>query len=327
MTRPSVVSGRSLELGPGIEFDRIRSIAGSLGPQAVGLGDDCALIREGEEFIALSTDISVEEVHFRLDWIGLAEMGWRATAAALSDLAAEGAEAAGVLCALTMRSAATEPEVLEVMEGVGAAARFAGAPVIGGDLSAGPSWALAITVVGRTPAPVTRGRAVPGDQIWVTGSVGGARAALEAWRRHDQPATAARARYAHPEPRIAAGRWLARHGAHAMIDLSDGLAGDAGHLAAASRVALEIDLDALPFAPEVIPEAARRTIAAQQFAAEGGEDFELLVALPASFDAAGELLHECGIPLTRIGTVVPGGGVRFLLQGRALTLKGYNHFG
>jgi thiamine-monophosphate kinase len=327
MTRPHMLPGRSLALGPGTEFDRIRAIAQRLGSQAAGLGDDCGLIREGEEFLALSTDVSVEGVHFRTGWIRPEEAGWRAAASALSDLAAEGAEAVGVLCAATMPSRASERELVEIMSGVGAAAKYAGAVVIGGDISSGPVWTLAVTVVGRTRAPVTRGGTAPGDHVWVSGVLGGSRAALEAWRRGVQPAAGARERFVHPEPRITAGRWLARHGARAMIDLSDGLAGDAGHLAAASGVAIEIDLDDVPVAADVGPEAARQGISAQRFAAEGGEDFELLVALPPRFNAADAFRHECGIPLTRIGAVTEGSGVRFLEDGHAIMLKGFNHFG
>ncbi len=322
-TRP----GQTLALGPGPEFDRIRKIARLLGDQGTGLGDDCGLVREGEEFIAFSTDVSVEGVHFRRDWIGPEEAGWRSAAAALSDLAAEGAEPIGLLCAVTMPAAAVEAELLQVMAGVGAAARSVRAMVLGGDLASGPTWSLAVTVVGRTRAPVTRGGAEPGDGLWVTGHLGAARAALEAWRRGAMPPPAARARFAHPEPRIAAGRWLARHGARAMIDLSDGLGGDAWHLAAASGVALEIDLNALPIGAELADEAGRLGLPAERFAAEGGEDYELLVALPARFDAMHLFVRECGIPLTRIGLASEGSGVVFRLGGQPLELHGFNHFG
>lgn len=327
MTRPHQVAGRSLALGPGPEFDRIRRIAQLLGPQGVGLGDDCGLVREGEEFFALSTDVSVEGVHFRPQWLRPEEVGWRATASALSDLAAEGADPLGLLCAVTMPARAPEAHLLQLMSGAGAAAKSVGALVLGGDISTGASWTVTVTVIGRTRAPVTRGGAQPGDRLWVCGMLGGARAALEAWRRGEQPSPGARARFAHPEARIAAGRWLARHGAHAMIDLSDGLAGDAGHLAAASAIGLEIELHAIPVAPEAIPEAERLGISAQQFAAEGGEDFELLVALPPRFNAASAFAQDCGIALTQIGTVGEGNGARFLLGGRPIALKGFDHFG
>jgi thiamine-monophosphate kinase len=198
--------------------------------------------------------------------------------------------------------------------------------ILGGDLSSGPLWSVAVTVVGRTRAPVTRGGAAPGDRLWVSGTLGGARSALEAFRRGETPLPGARARFAHPEPRIAAGRWLARHGAHAMLDLSDGLGGDAPHLAAASRVALEIDLDSVPIAIEVNEEAERLGVAPQRFAGEGGEDYELLVALPPRFNAVQAFVQDCGIGLTQIGTVGEGSGVRFVLGGRTLDLHGFNHF-
>lgn len=316
-----------LALGPGAEFDRIRSIVAELGPEAQGIGDDCALLPAGAEFLALSTDVSVEQVHFRLDWIALREAGWRATAAALSDLAAEGAEPAGILCALTLPKTTPESDLLEVMRGVRDAAQSVSAAVLGGDLSSGPCWTLAVTVIGRTTRPVTRRGAEPGDGLWVTGELGGSRSALAAWRRGERPSSAARARFARPVPHILAGRWLGAGGARAMLDLSDGLAGDAGHMAAASGVALEIELERVPVAPEAEPEARRLGLSPQQFAAEGGEDFELLVAMPPDFDQAALFTQQCDLALTRVGRVLAGTGARFLQQGRPVALKGFDHFG
>ena len=175
---------------------------------------------------------------------------------------------------------------------------------------------------------MTRVGAQPGDGIWVTGVLGGARAALEVWRRGAAPADDARRAFARPEPRISAGLWLGAHGARAMLDLSDGLAGDAGHLAAASGVRIDLTLEMVPVAAAAIAEARRLDLPVQQFAAEGGEDFELLVALPPDFDpaAAVEFEDACGIALTRIGTVARGRGVRAELAGRRLELRGYDHF-
>jgi thiamine-monophosphate kinase len=320
-------SEESLALGAGPEFDRIRKVFEALGSNAPGLGDDCGLIPTEKGFLTLSTDVSVEGIHFRLDWIGHSDVGWRCTAAALSDLAAEGADAVGVLCAVTMPARAPESQLVEVMTGVGAATTAVGGQVLGGDLSVGPVWSLAITVIGRAVRPVPRSGAKPGDRLWVTGSLGGSRAALESWRRGEEPPPSTRQRYARPEPRIAAGRWLAEHGARAMIDLSDGLAGDALHVAVASSVALELDLNALPVVAEVTAQAARFGVTPQHFAAEGGEDFELLVAMAPDFNAAAEFTGACGIPLTPIGSVSDGAGVRFLQDGAAVALSGYNHFG
>jgi thiamine-monophosphate kinase len=327
MNRPRPLPGEGLALGPGPEFDRIRAIIGVLGAQGSGIGDDCGLFREGQDFIALSTDVSVEGVHFRREWITSEEVGWRSAAAALSDLAAEGADPVGLLCAVTMPATAPESELVQVMAGVGAAAKAGGATVLGGDLASGPSWSVAVTVVGRAREPVTRAGAEAHDELWVTGNLGAARAALEAWLHGRQPLTAARARFAHPEPRIAAGRWLGRHGVRAMIDLSDGLAGDAAHLAAASQVGLDIDLDLIPVAHEAQQEARELRITPQQFAAEGGEDYELLAVLPPGFTGAKRFLQDCGIALTRIGAATDGSGVRFQLQRRPIELRGFNHFG
>jgi thiamine-monophosphate kinase len=318
----------ALPLGPGREFDRIRAIAAALGARAQSLGDDCALIAAGFGTIALSTDVSVENVHFRLGWLTLEEVGWRAAAAALSDLAAEAAQPEGMLVALVAPTSTSEADVTAVMSGIGAAGAGVGAPVIGGDLSTGPVWSITVTVIGRTASPVTRAGARPGDGLWVTGVLGGSRAALEVWRRGDAPGSSARAAFARPEPRIVAGRWLGSRGAHAMLDLSDGLGGDAGHLAAASGVALKLVLDRLPVAPDAMAEASRLNLPAQQFAAEGGEDFELLAALPAEFGSADamEFQRDCGIALTRVGEVEQGSGVHATLGGHPVLLTGFDHF-
>jgi thiamine-monophosphate kinase len=315
-------------LGPGREFDRIRGILARLGGVAAGVGDDCAVIPEGGGRLVVSVDQAVEQVHFRRDWLTLEEVGWRSAAGALSDLAAEGAETVGVLAAVAMPRTAEEEDVVALMAGIGAATREAGGAVLGGDLSAAERWAVSLTVIGRAERLVTRRGAVAGDGLWVTGTLGGARAALEAWRRGRAPSAAARAAFAHPSPRIRAGVALARAGAHAMIDLSDGLGGDAAHLAAASDVRLDIDLGLLPLGPGVTEAARADGLEAAHFAALGGEDYELLAAMPAAFAAgdAARVARETGLGLTRIGTVSPGTAAWFTLDGKAIALQGYNHF-
>jgi thiamine-monophosphate kinase len=326
-SRPRLEPGQGARLGPGAEFDRIRAIAEVLGKHAEELGHDCGFVRIGDEYLALSTDVSVEQVHFRFEWIEPREVGWRAAAAALSDLAAVAAEPLGLLAAVTLPVTAPDAVLLELMAGIGAAADYAAAPVLGGDLSRGSGWSVAVTVLGRTSRPITRAGAEPGDRLWVTGTLGGARSALEAWRRGEQPPAESRRRFAHPEPRLEAARWLARAGAHAMIDLSDGIAGDAGHLAAASQVRVEIELARLPLSSPVAAEAARAGQHPGEFAAEGGEDYELLAAMPPEFDGASGLERECGVALTRIGSVHQGAGAGFVRNGEPIALRGFNHFG
>ena len=320
--------GQSSALGPGREFDRVRRIAAALGPRAAGLGDDCAVLAPADTMLVASTDVSVEGVHFRREWLSLEEIGWRATAAALSDLAAAGAEAGGVLVALTVPDGAADEEVVSVMAGAGAAAAEVSARVVGGDLSSGPGWSVAVTVLGWAAAPVTRAGARAGDGLWVTGELGGPRAALEAWRRGDTPDSEARRAFAHPAPRIRAGRWLARHGASAMIDLSDGLGADAGHVAAASGAAVALELDRVPVAAPAVAEARRLGLPPEQFAAESGEEYELLVALPETFASDDVLAFRSasGLALTRVGEVRSGAGVHARLGRKPVALAGYDHF-
>lgn len=316
------------DLGPGPEFDRIRKILMELGPQASGVGDDCAILAESPGSIALSTDLSVEGVHFKTEWLSFREIGWRAAAGALSDLAAEGAAAIGVLVSLGVPAGAGDSAVVELMAGAGDAAQSAGGAVLGGDLSKADQWLVNVTVVGRAMRAVPRSGARAGDQLWVTGSLGGARAALHSWLKGEQPSAMARAAFAHPIPRIASGTHLALHGATGMVDLSDGLGGDAGHLAAASHCALEIDLALLPRHPDVEDAARREGMAPAVFAGQGGEDYELLVAMPPTF-SSGQAVHVAattGVPLTRIGAVTSGSGVRFRLEGKEVRLTSFDHF-
>jgi thiamine-monophosphate kinase len=326
VTQPRA-GARSIALGPGPEFDRVRRLAAALGARAAGLGDDCAVLPTSGAMLVASTDVSVEDVHFRRSWLSLPEIGWRATAAALSDLAADGAEPDGVLVALTVPASAGDDDVVALMSGAGAAAAEVGARIVGGDLSAGPVWSLAVTVLGWAATPVDRAGARPGDGVWVTGMLGGARAALEALQRGDAPDESARRTFAHPIPRIQAGRWLALHGVGAMIDISDGLGADGAHVAAASGVALALDLARIPVALPAFPEAQRLDLAPEHFAAESGEEYELLVTLPPNFEAADAVAFQsvCGLPLTRVGDVVAGAGIQARLGGKPIALGGYDH--
>jgi len=312
-------------LGPGAEFDRIRAIATALGDAAQGLGDDCAFLDGGR---CVSTDLTVEDVHFRREWLSAEEIGWRAAAAALSDLAAVGADPEAVLVGLVAPRGEPAATLTAIMKGVGDAVRSMGGIVVGGDLTRGSTLALAVTVLGRTARPIRRSGARPGDGVWVTGMLGGARAALGAWQRRSAPDPDSRRRFAHPVARIREGRRLAELGATAMIDLSDGLAGDARHLAAASGVGLTIDLGLIPRAPGVAAAAAAAAEPPPVFAAQGGEDYELLVTLPASVDpnALARLSADTYTSVSRIGSVTTDHGVQFRLDGSGLALDGYDHF-
>lgn len=311
-----------LRLGPGKEFDYIREIVARLGGVATELGDDCALVPLGSTTLAVSIDASLEGVHFRTDWLSFEEIGWRAGVAGLSDLAADGAQPIGLLVSLGIPGDQNGTRAAtEIMAGVGAAAHAVGAKVLGGDLVKSDKYLVDVCALGTCERPVRRSGAQVGDGLWVTGELGGARLALRDLQAGRKPPAEVRQRFVWPEPRIAAGMWLARQGAKAMLDLSDGLAGDARHLGAASGVALEIQLERVPCWIGADP----------LLAVASGEEYELLVALPQAFGAAqAESFREFhDLSLTKIGACVAGeaGAVRFTDRGQPITPpRGFDHF-
>lgn len=294
-------------LGPGGEFDRIRGIWRRLGEQMGAAGEDCALVEIGDERLAISTDVTIEGTHFKRGWLAPEEVGWRAAAAALSDLAAVAAEPRGVMASLGVSPEWPEEQVSEVMHGVGQAAAAVDAQLWGGDLVRSEHLVLDVVVVGRADTPVLRSGAASGEELWVTGALGGPAAALAAWLAGEEPEQTARERFARPRPRIAEALWLRDEGAAAMIDLSDGLIGDAGHMAAASGVRCVIEGERVPVHPAASPRGALVS----------GEEYELLVAL--RLGTGGELAaafeDTFGIALTRVGRVEGGQGVGLLENG------------
>ncbi len=314
-----------IALGDGAEFDRVRDIAAALGDAAGPIGDDTATIPTGVGTLVVSTDVSVEGVHFRREWLSPEEIGWRATMAAMSDLAAAASLPAGAVVALTIPPDASDHDSVAVMRGVGNAARASDTKVLGGDLSTGPVWSIAVTVFGYAERLMSRRGAMPGDDVWVTGGLGRAHAALATWQAGCTPAAAVREGFARPVAQIAAGIWLARHGATAMIDLSDGVGGDAEHVAAASGARLEIDIDALPLGTGVVVAAGCNGADASLYAAAGGEDYELLVTLSPDFAGQDACQREIGVQLTRVGRVVEGTGAVIQRGGTPIHVMPFRH--
>ena len=251
---------------------------------ARGIEHDAAWLGGG---LVVTQDALVEEVHFRLDWTTYRELGFKAAAVNLSDLAASGAEPEALLVTLGAREDAELDDVLELYEGL----NEPGVPVVGGDTTRAPQLVVAVTAVGRSERIPGRAGARPGDLLVVTGPLGGAGAAFR------------EGRHARPPLRLAEGRRLAE-AAHALIDVSDGLAVDAAHLAERSGCRIEIALERVPLAPG----AARDDLGF-------GEDYELLAATP---DAR-------GFPV--IGRCTEGEGVAIRLEGEPVSLSGWEHFG
>jgi thiamine-monophosphate kinase len=305
-------------LGPGREFDAVRALVLQWGSRATGIGDDAALVDvpDGERLV-VSTDTSVEFVHFRREWLSAAEIGWRATTAALSDLAAMGARPLAVLTALVVPDG-WRGELGAIGDGIAAAVEAASTHIVGGDLSTGSELSLCVTVLGSSKSPLTRGGARPGESLWVTGALGGPATALRSLLDGTTPAAAARGRFAHPSARVREALWLAARGATAAIDISDGLIADARHMAAASGVALAVSLDNVPRFGECNPADA----------ASSGEEYELLIAGPGMDCVA--FTREFGLALTRIGEVGPAEGAPGVIVtsggARVEFTGGYDHF-
>jgi thiamine-monophosphate kinase len=249
----------------------------------VGVAHDAASLA-GD--LVATQDALVENVHFRLDWLSWRELGWRAAAVNLSDLAASGAHPEALLVTLAAPPSTAVADVVVLYEGIAEA----GVPVVGGDTTSSATLVISVTALGHSPRVPGRDGAQPGDLLVISGPLGAAGAAFR------------RRAYMRPPLRLEEGRLLAET-AHAMVDISDGLAVDAGHVARRSGVRLVIDLERVPLA-----EGA--TYADLGF----GEDFELLAAV-----------EDAG-PFAVVGRVEAGEGVELLLDGRAYPLPGWEHF-
>ena len=273
--RSSVRLSELGELGLLAELER-RGLAQQIENDAAALGDG----------LVVTQDSVVEGVHFRLDWLSWRELGFRAAAVNISDLAASGARPEALLVSLGVPAATELDDVLELYGGIAEA----GVPVRGGDTTEAAAVLVTVTAVGRSERVPGRAGAGPGDRLVVTGPLGAAGAAFR------------ERRYVRPPLRVEEGIELARD-AHAMVDLSDGLARDAGHIAARSGCRLLIELDLVPLAPGATHEDLGF-----------GEDYELLAATldPGEF--------------TVIGRCEPGSGVEIRLEGRPVALSGWEHF-
>jgi thiamine-monophosphate kinase len=318
---------------------RLRERLPQDGPRVLlGSGDDAAVTVPGGA-TATSVDAIVEGVHFRRGETELRTVGRKALATALADLAAMGAEAGEAYAVLGAPADLAEDDFLALLDGLLELAGETGVTLAGGDLTRAPALTLAVTVVGHAPSPdqlVSRAGAQPGDLLVLTGEIGGAAAGrllLDdpglAGTVPESTAERLRARQLDPTPRLRSGRALAAAGANAMIDLSDGLAADAGHIAEASRVALRIGAGSLPIAKGVAEVAATAGREPLELAASGGEDYELLAALPPEqlADASIRIGEAAETTLTPIGEVEAGEGAEIRLPGgRPLATRGYDHF-
>ena len=295
-------------------IERIRRRAAARGDVVLGIGDDAALLAPpAGRLLAVATDTLNVDVHFPGE-TAAADIGWKALAVNLSDLAAMGAKPAWATLSLSLPHADLA-WVDAFLDGFLALAAAHDVALVGGDTTRGP-LSVCVTVHGfvAPDGALRRSGARAGDDVWVTGHLGDAAAALVQWRAGGAADAALRARLDRPSPRVAAGVALAAGIASAAIDVSDGLIADLGHVCAASGVGADIELAALPASAALSSRFGAEARRALQ--ASGGDDYELCFTAPASRRAAIEALAaDCATPATRIGRIVAGDRVRALLPG------------
>ncbi|MBK5233521.1 MAG: thiamine-phosphate kinase [Thermoleophilia bacterium] len=307
-------------------IDLLRSGSGRSARLDVGIGDDAAVTLPGGA-TATSVDAVVEGVHFRREWSSPEEVAHKALATALSDLAAMAAEPGEAYVTLGIPPGTGDGYLEDLAAGFMTAADSFGAVLAGGDTVSSPVLFAAVTVVGHAAGVsdfVLRSGAEPDDVVAVTGGLGGAAAGL--WLLENDAAavegldpaarTALLERQLRPNPRLYAGRILGRLGARAMVDVSDGLAQDLGHIVDMSAVAISCDARLVPAQAGVAEVESAAGRASGDFALAGGEDYELAVTMPEpDFEPAREALRALDLDLTAIGRVAAGTGFTLVDEG------------
>lgn len=320
-------------------IDRLKQIASPALPVLTGIGDDAAVtVHDGPT--ATSVDAVVEGVHFNLAWSSPLQIAQKAVGTALSDIAAMAADAGEVYVTLGVPAGSPRAFLEELTDGFAEASASLGAVLAGGDTVSSPVMFVSVTAVGRAPADeqlILRSASREGDLVAVTGEFGGACAGLALLAQPELEEVielspglreALVLRQLAPRPRLEAGRAMRGSGVSAMIDVSDGLAADLGHIARASGVAIEIDRNRVPVqegVPEVADARGRDVV---DMALAGGEDYELAFTLPPDALATVEgRIAPLGCGLSVIGKVLSGTGVTVAVAGRRESPPaGFDHF-
>lgn len=322
------------ELGEFGLIDRIRRRAGAAPGVLIGIGDDCAAVELPGELLLTSTDLLIEEVHFRRAWTTPHLLGRKSVAVNVSDIAAMGGTPRQLYLGLGVPPAMAVEEIEALLAGVLEAAGEYGAALVGGDTCRSPGPLLiAVTASGSVPAGemIRREGARPGDGLYVSGTLGDAALALRQLQAGETPEPFLAGRHHDPQARTRLGRALATAGIpSAMIDLSDGLLADLGHILEASGVGAEVEEETLPLSP-ALARALATDPSLLELALGGGEDYELLFTVPAGREEAlAAAAAAATTPVSRVGRIVaPEQGLTLrdrLGRQQPLGQRGFNHF-
>ena len=304
------------------EFGLISRIVARLGmgPACLlGPGDDAAVVAASDGRVVASTDVLVDGRHFRRDWSSPVDVGHRAAAANLADIAAMGATPTALLVALCAPPDLEASWTYQLADGIAAECARVGASVVGGDISSSPTLTIAVTALGTLEdrPPIRRSGARPGDVIAYAGRLGWAAAGYTVLTRGFRSPRALVEAYRRPEVPYRAGPAAARLGATAMIDVSDGLVADLGHIAAASKVSMELRRDAFPVPSPMADAATALGVDVYDWVLAGGDDHALVATFPATVELPPEW--------TVIGRVRDGTGIT--VDGRPYEGHGgWDHF-
>lgn len=322
------------ELGEFGFIDRVRRSVRGRDDVRLGIGDDCAALQLPPGELLLTTgDLLIEEVHFRREWIGWEDLGRKSAAVNLSDIAAMGGTPRYLYLGLGVPGDLPLAALEALVAGFLAVAEEHGAILAGGDTCRSPGPLLiAVTAEGSIPPGQLIGRrgAAPGDRLYVSGTLGDSALALRRLQQGTTPEPQLAARHCRPEPRTGLGRALATAGlASAMIDVSDGLLADLGHLLAACAAGARVRAEALPLSP-TFAGALAQDAGLLELALAGGEDYELLFTVPPDREERlATLAGDWSVPVTRIGEISgEAGSLEVTRHGEALALpaRGFNHF-
>lgn len=288
----------------------LKKRGGKLPSGILGIGDDCALVPKNEKsYYVIGTDALIENIHFDLRYFSYEAVGHKALAVNLSDVAAMGAVPRYAFLNLALPRRAKDKDVAAFYEGFDALAKTHDVHLLGGDTCSSPNyWFVSVTLIGEAPKTHIKKRSLakPGDDIYVSGTLGDSALGLKycrAWFPYDNVYTST---HLWPQPQVALGKMLGkRRGIHAMIDVSDGLVQDLGHIMEASDVCAHLDLERIPLRDNFIPSCQKQRLDPMHTALSGGEDYQLVfTAAPSVAKTIGKHCAEIGVQVSKIGSVL-----------------------